>query len=64
MGSIDLSIIIASYNTQNLTRCCLRSIYDNTHGITFEVIVMDDCSKDGSPEMVEKEFPQARLPHD
>lgn len=61
MESVDLSIIIASYNTQNLTRACLRSIYDNTHGITFEVIVMDDCSKDGSPEMVETEFPQVKL---
>lgn len=61
MNSVDLSIIIASYNTLKLTKGCLQSIYDNTHGITFEVIVMDDCSKDGSPEMVEREFPQARL---
>lgn len=61
MNSVDLSIIIASYNTQKLTRDCLRSIYDNTHDITFEVIVIDDCSKDGSPEMVEREFPQVRL---
>ncbi|MBD2201307.1 glycosyltransferase [Calothrix sp. FACHB-1219] len=61
MSSVDLSIIVASYSTENLTRGCLKSIYENTHGISFEVIVVDDCSKDNSPNMVEREFPQARL---
>jgi GT2 family glycosyltransferase len=58
---MDLSIIVASYNTCALLRACLASIYDNTQGISFEVIVIDDCSMDGSPEMVRALFPQARL---
>lgn len=61
MNSIDLSIIVASYNTKELLRKCLQSIYDNTREIAFEVIVVDDCSKDGSPEMVRECFPQATL---
>lgn len=59
--TIDLSIIIASYNTLALTRACIESIYHSTKDISFEVIVVDDCSRDGSPEMVAAEFPQVRL---
>ena len=58
---IDLSVIVASYNTKDLLRGCLESIYDGTKEIAFEVIVVDDCSTDGSAEMVGAEFPQARL---
>lgn len=58
---VDLSIIIASYNTRSLTRACLQSIFTNTRTISFEVLVVDDCSKDHSAEMVEQEFPQARV---
>ena len=58
---VDLSIIIASYNTKELLRGCLESIYVNTGEISYEIIVVDDCSTDGSPEMVRDLFPQARL---
>lgn len=61
MEQCDLSIIIASYNTKQLLQGCLQSIYRNTSGITFEVIVVDDRSQDGSPEMVRQSFPTARL---
>lgn len=54
----DLSIIIASYNTLTMTRQCIESIYASTHNLDIEVIVVDDCSKDGSAEMVERDFPQ------
>src|SRR4051794_24915258 len=57
----DLSIIIASYNTLAMTRQCVESIYANTHNLDFEVIVVDDCSHDGSAEMIEREFPQVRV---
>ena len=61
MDQCDLSVIIASYNTKQLLQVCLQSIYRNTQGITFEVIVVDDGSKDGSPQMVRDMFPQVRL---
>jgi len=57
----DLSIIIVSWNTKDLLRKCLSSIYYNTDKLTFEVFVVDNASQDGSPEMVEKEFPQVSL---
>ncbi|MDP9179634.1 MAG: glycosyltransferase, partial [Gemmatimonadota bacterium] len=61
MGAVDLSVIIASYNTKDLLRDCLRSIYDTTKEISFEVIVVDDCSTDGSVEMVNELFPETRV---
>lgn len=57
----DLSIIIVNWNTRDLLRECLRSIYNNTEKLTFEVFVIDNASRDGSVEMVRKEFSQARL---
>jgi GT2 family glycosyltransferase len=61
MNSIDLSIVVASYNTKDLLSKCLLSIYDNTREINYEVIVVDDCSKDDSPQMVRECFPKAKL---
>ena len=58
---MDLSVIVASYNTRKLLQACLKSIYATTCGIEFEVIVVDDCSSDGSPEMVRALFPEVRL---
>jgi N-acetylglucosaminyl-diphospho-decaprenol L-rhamnosyltransferase len=58
---MDLSISIVSWNTRRLLEDCLRSVYDTTDGIEFEVIVVDNASSDGSAEMTSEQFPQARL---
>jgi GT2 family glycosyltransferase len=58
----DLSIIVVSYNTANLLRACLQSVYANSHAqYSAEVIVVDNASPDNSAEVVRLEFPQARL---
>lgn len=57
----DLTVIIPSYNTRTLLQDCLGSIYANTRGIDFEVICVDDCSSDGSADMVAKLFPEVIL---
>jgi len=56
-----LSIIIVSFNTKKLLQNCLKSVFSQTKGIDFEVIVVDNASKDGSAAMVKKEFPRAKL---
>lgn len=58
---IELSIIILSYNTKELLDVCLTSIFTNTKGLTFEVIVVDNASNDGSAELVKKKYPQVLL---
>jgi N-acetylglucosaminyl-diphospho-decaprenol L-rhamnosyltransferase len=57
----DLGIVITSYNTRDLLRTCLCSVYASQGDFTFEVCVVDNDSSDGSAEMVAAEFPQARL---
>jgi len=56
---LDLTIIIANYNTRELLRSCMESVYQYTEGISFEVICVDDASPDGSADMVAAQFPQA-----
>ena len=51
---MDISIIIVNYNTKDITRQCLDSIFDKTKNVKFEVIVVDNDSNDGSKEMLSK----------
>jgi GT2 family glycosyltransferase len=58
---MDLSIIIINWNSADYLRKCLASIYAQTQGIEFEVVVVDSGSFDGSGELVGREFPQVRF---
>ncbi len=58
---MDLSIAIVSWNTKGLLEECLESIFNTTHDIDFEVIVVDNASSDGSIDMVHEKYPQVLL---
>ncbi len=58
---VDVSIVIVSFNTRELTRKCLKSVAAYAADIAHEVIVVDNASQDGSGDMVETEFPRVRL---
>ena len=57
-ASLDLSIIIVSFNTRKILLDCLRSVYAQTSGVSFEVFVIDNASKDGSVQAVAEHFPE------
>lgn len=59
--AMDLSVVIVNWKVKDLLRKCLESVYRETKDIGFEVFVVDNDSRDGSVEMVAKEFPQATL---
>jgi hypothetical protein len=59
--SNDLSIIVVSYNTRELTLACLQSIYDQTVDSCFELLVVDNQSTDGSAAAIAERFPRAEL---
>ena len=59
---IDVSIVIVNWNAKQHLLNCLKSIYDNTgNDCTFEVVVVDNASTDGSVEVIQKQFPQVKL---
>lgn len=60
-AEIELSVLIVSYNTRELTLACLRSIFGETHAPAFEVIVVDNGSTDGSEEAIRAGFPEVRV---
>ncbi|MFA5865315.1 MAG: glycosyltransferase family 2 protein [Phycisphaerae bacterium] len=59
--TIDLTLIVVSFNTQRLTLGCLQSLYEQTNGLPMEVIVVDNASQDVSAEAISKHFPQVHL---
>lgn len=61
MFDIQVSVIIINYNTNQLLSDCLNSIKDKTKDIEYEVIVVDNDSKDGSQEMLREKYPWIRL---
>jgi GT2 family glycosyltransferase len=58
---ITLSIIIATYNARDLLVDCLKSIYGNPPSDSYEIIVVDDASADGTSETIRANFPQVGL---
>lgn len=53
---IDLSIVIVSYNTKDILKKCLESIENTSKNFTYEIVVVDNASADGSSEMVKTNF--------
>jgi hypothetical protein len=59
--TIDLGIVIVSYNTRDLLRTCLKTVYGSQGDFSYQVCVVDNHSNDRSAEMVAEEFPQTLL---
>ena len=62
----DLGVVIVSWNTRDLLRDCLTSVFASSggatgEGFTFRVVVVDNASTDGSAAMVSESFPRAEL---
>ncbi len=57
----NLAIIIVNYNTRVLLDVCLESVFAAQTSLPFHVIVVDNRSSDGSPDMVAHRYPQATL---
>jgi len=58
---VELSIIIVNWKSKDHLRKCLGTIVAETHGIQYEIIVIDSASFDGSEAMVQSEFPLVKF---
>jgi GT2 family glycosyltransferase len=56
-----VSVIVVSWNARSHLDACLRSLRDADPPCLAEVIVVDNASCDGSPEWVERHFPEVTL---
>ena len=56
-----VSIIIINYNTKDITLNCLKSIYEHTIEIDFEIIVVDNASSDNSVEAIKVSYPLVKI---
>ena len=57
----DLAVIIVSTNEARWLRPCLRTVFDHAGGASLDVIVADNESTDGTRQVVETDFPDARV---
>ncbi len=58
--SSGVSIIIVSWNNKNLLARCLTSLQHHV-ATSHEVIVIDNASTDGTPDLIRTQFPQVKL---
>ncbi|MDX9856199.1 MAG: glycosyltransferase family 2 protein [candidate division Zixibacteria bacterium] len=57
----EISAVIISYNGMTFLPDCLRTLSEELRGLTHEIIVVDNGSRDGSPEFVERTYPRVTL---
>jgi GT2 family glycosyltransferase len=56
-----ISVVIVTWNCKALTEECLTSLAVAIRGLNAEVVVCDNASSDGTPEMVAEQFPWVHL---
>lgn len=60
-GEIDVGIIIVNYNTRQLTLDCLASVYASETSYQYEIIVVDNASRDDSVQAIQDMYPDIRM---
>ena len=61
MQQAEIAVVILNYNTADLLRNCLRSVFASQTECRYAIYVVDNASSDGSTLMVQTEFPQVHL---
>lgn len=58
---VDLAIILVCWNNKSYLEPCLNSLYESGLKSSFDVIVVDNGSTDGSQAMLREKFPQVKI---
>jgi GT2 family glycosyltransferase len=57
----DFSVVLVCWNNKDYLDPCLRSLYEGGLRSSFDVVVVDNGSTDGSQEMLGRKFPQVKI---
>jgi GT2 family glycosyltransferase len=58
---MELSIICVNWNSVDYLRECIASVYEHTHGISFEIIVVDNASPQQGVDSLKQQFPELTI---
>lgn len=58
---VDISAVIVTWNAKQLVAGCLDSLSTESRQGSLEIIVVDNASSDGAPELVRSTYPHVRL---
>lgn len=61
MKEAEISIVIVNWKVRPLLEKCLKSILADTVDFVTEIFVVDNDSRDGTPEMIMAEYPQVTM---
>ncbi len=57
----DMSIVLVCWNNKNYLEPCLKSLYEGGLRSSFDIVVTDNDSSDGSQEMLREKFPEVKI---
>ncbi|MBN1222369.1 MAG: glycosyltransferase family 2 protein [Candidatus Aminicenantes bacterium] len=60
-SSVELSVLLVNYNDRKNLGQCLSSVRENISGTSYEIIVVDNNSSDGSQKFIREQFSDVRL---
>ena len=58
---LDMSIVLVCWNNIDYLKPCLDSLYDGDLNSTYDVVVVDNGSTDGSQAMWDEKYPQVKI---
>ena len=62
VSEITFTFAIVNWNTRALLQQCIESIYRERGDFAIQILVADNNSSDGSPQMLTEQFPKTRFP--
>lgn len=56
MADIIFAFVVLHYNEPKVTEKCVKAIRENTKKYSSEIVIVDNCSPDGSGGYLEKKY--------